>query len=243
MAIDFPNSPTNGQTYTVGSTEWTYDGEKWKVTNNGVTGPQGPQGAQGAAGATGQGVPTGGATGQILSKSSATNYDTGWINPPPGGLALVKSQTIGSAVTSISVTNAFSASYDAYEIIVSGGNASGNIWLSLQLGNSTSGYYWNDYVNYYYGTYHGVGYSTGSSNWPYVFGCTNALGGNIEGHFFIRDPYLNKSTRIHGASAYNAHSHYFIGYHSVQASYTDFTLAAASGNVTGGEIRVYGYAI
>jgi microcystin-dependent protein len=29
MAIDFPNSPTTNQDYTVGTTTWTYDGAKW----------------------------------------------------------------------------------------------------------------------------------------------------------------------------------------------------------------------
>lgn len=32
MAIDFPNSPTTNQTYTVGSKTWTYDGEKWVIS-------------------------------------------------------------------------------------------------------------------------------------------------------------------------------------------------------------------
>jgi hypothetical protein len=31
MAIDFPNTPTLNQTYTVGSRTWKYDGEKWVV--------------------------------------------------------------------------------------------------------------------------------------------------------------------------------------------------------------------
>lgn len=39
MAIDFPNSPSTNQTYTVGATTWTYDGEKWVVTTSGRTGP------------------------------------------------------------------------------------------------------------------------------------------------------------------------------------------------------------
>lgn len=33
MPIDFPNSPTNGQTHTVGSFTWQYDGEKWIAAN------------------------------------------------------------------------------------------------------------------------------------------------------------------------------------------------------------------
>lgn len=42
MPIDFPNSPSNGQEHTVGSTTWVYDGSKWNiktvsaVTNDGM---------------------------------------------------------------------------------------------------------------------------------------------------------------------------------------------------------------
>jgi hypothetical protein len=42
-----------------------------------VTGPTGPTGAQGELG---PGVPVGGATGQVLAKSSSTDYDTGWTD-------------------------------------------------------------------------------------------------------------------------------------------------------------------
>ena len=31
MPIDFPNSPTSGDTYTVGTKTWQYDGTVWKV--------------------------------------------------------------------------------------------------------------------------------------------------------------------------------------------------------------------
>jgi hypothetical protein len=47
MAIDFPNSPTNGQTFTVGSTTWTYDGTKWNKNALTITGPTGPAGGTG----------------------------------------------------------------------------------------------------------------------------------------------------------------------------------------------------
>lgn len=33
MAIDFPNSPTTGQIYTVGGRSWQYDGEKWAIVD------------------------------------------------------------------------------------------------------------------------------------------------------------------------------------------------------------------
>ncbi len=58
----------------------------------GATGPSGapstipgPTGPTGATGAAGVGVPTGGTTGQVLAKTSNTNYDTQWIASPSGG--------------------------------------------------------------------------------------------------------------------------------------------------------------
>src|SRR5262245_19444166 len=45
----------------------------------GTPGPQGPPGPTGPAGV---GVPTGGTSGQVLEKASATDYDTVWANPP-----------------------------------------------------------------------------------------------------------------------------------------------------------------
>jgi hypothetical protein len=51
-------------------------------------GPAGPTGADGNVGPTGPagtGVPTGGDTGQVLTKNSGLNYDTIWSTPSGGG--------------------------------------------------------------------------------------------------------------------------------------------------------------
>jgi hypothetical protein len=45
---------------------------------------RGPAGPTGATGATGAGVPTGGTTGQVLTKTSATDYATAWQAPAGG---------------------------------------------------------------------------------------------------------------------------------------------------------------
>lgn len=42
-------------------------------------------GGAGSAGAPGQGVPTGGSSGQVLAKASATDYDTEWVAQAGGG--------------------------------------------------------------------------------------------------------------------------------------------------------------
>lgn len=57
----------------------------------GATGPQGAQGvkgdtgAQGPQGTAGTGVPAAGAVGQVLTKKSATDYDTQWATAASGG--------------------------------------------------------------------------------------------------------------------------------------------------------------
>jgi len=61
--IDFPNSPSNGDTYTFDGKLWTYDGEKWETSggSKGQKGEPGPGGGEkGEAGATGPTGPTGG---------------------------------------------------------------------------------------------------------------------------------------------------------------------------------------
>jgi hypothetical protein len=52
MAIDFPSSPTNGQTYTSGGTTWVYDSSvpAWNLQNTVISGPTGPTGPTGPAG-------------------------------------------------------------------------------------------------------------------------------------------------------------------------------------------------
>lgn len=64
-------------------------GEQGPTGAKGDTGPQGPQGPKGDAGDTGPqgpagvGVPSGGTTGQVLSK---TEDGTAWTDPPSGGV-------------------------------------------------------------------------------------------------------------------------------------------------------------
>ena len=48
----------------------------------GQTGPEGPQAPQGNPG---QGVPAGGASGQVLAKTSGADYATQWVTPTSGG--------------------------------------------------------------------------------------------------------------------------------------------------------------
>lgn len=55
----------------------------------------GPQGPQGPTGATGAGVPVGGTTGQVLAKTSATDYATAWTSPATGTVTSVAATVPG----------------------------------------------------------------------------------------------------------------------------------------------------
>jgi hypothetical protein len=88
MAIDFPNSPTNGQTFTVDNTTWTYDGVKWNKNATVVEGPQGPTGATGATGpgsftVTGPTAPSSPLIGDVWYNSTTGRtyvyYDSFWV--------------------------------------------------------------------------------------------------------------------------------------------------------------------
>lgn len=72
----------------------------------GPLGPQGPKGDPGATGSTGtagapgpagQGVPTGGSTGQVLTKTTATDYATNWQTPSGGGGGIAEAPNDASA--------------------------------------------------------------------------------------------------------------------------------------------------
>lgn len=83
-------SGENGATYTPAVSEdgmlsWTNDKGLPNPDPVNIKGPQGDPGEDGTDGANGQGVPTGGTAGQILSKNSATDYDTSWIDMPESG--------------------------------------------------------------------------------------------------------------------------------------------------------------
>ena len=88
-SFDFPNSPSNGQTYSANGITFTWNGTAWKRNTGavkgepgstgsqgpqGATGPTGPQGSQGQKGATGAQGPQGpqGATGPQGSTGPST---------------------------------------------------------------------------------------------------------------------------------------------------------------------------
>ena len=154
------------------------------------------------------------------------------------GMWLVKSQAIGTGVSSVTVTDAFSADYDNYKIIVSGGTGNALSNLVMGLGSSVTGYY----GLLQYGTYAGSAYTAAQNNnsiqWDFVGYVTPNY---IQASFDLINPFKTNFTQILNAGwTPTTASGTFQGLHQVAASYSSFTIAAAS-VLTGGTIEVYGY--
>jgi hypothetical protein len=59
MPIDFPNSPTLNELFTVNDQTWRWDGSVWRINEaQGIQGPTGPTGPLGPTGPTGSTGPT-----------------------------------------------------------------------------------------------------------------------------------------------------------------------------------------
>ena len=173
--------------------------------------------------------------GQVLT---AASLNANFTFAAANGLTLVTAQTIGTTVSSVTVTGAFSATYDAYKILITGGAASAQHTMFFKLGSSTTGYYQAQAgVNYSTGVVTGRANSNDSS-WSRA-GAGNANG--LEMIMDINNPFLAKYTYFSSANAQNDEGAQTNGYHGVASSFTDFTVTPSSGTLTGGTIRVYGY--
>jgi hypothetical protein len=159
------------------------------------------------------------------------------------GLRLVKKQTIGSGVSTVTVTNAFSATYENYKILVSGGVASTANYSLVKLGATATGYSQKSwYGSYANNTVAGAGYSSTTSWVGQLKGTTNALNCNFD----LIAPFLTKPTGIdyqtkEYAGGGNVESG--SGFLNDTTSYTDITFTTNTGTWTGGTIYVYGYGI
>ena len=156
------------------------------------------------------------------------------------GLWLVKAQTIGSGVSSVTLTDVFSADYDNYRVIVSGGAASTTNSFNMTFGPTVTGYYLGTTNVVWAGTVSGAGTTNGTSA-GVGFGTTDALSVDLT----ICNPFLAKVTTFYGhnlriETGASGAARSLGGYLNNTTSYTAFTFTATSGTWTGGTVFVYG---
>jgi hypothetical protein len=154
-----------------------------------------------------------------------------------GGLTLIKTQTIGSAVSTVTVSNAFSSTYDNYKITISGGlGSTADANLNLIFGATATGYKYGVTTNTY---------STGTTSFGSATGTFVTVGAiqtnSINMNFDVINPNLAKLTYYGGFMVYTGSAGFTSGYLNNTTQYTDFTISPSAGTLTGGTIFVYGY--
>jgi len=158
-----------------------------------------------------------------------------------GGTASGGVITIGSAVSSVVIANAFSATYDDYYVKIQGGTCSTNVNLRLVLGSTATGYYGSlIYASYAAGTI-ASGFDNNATNFTY---CGVGSTTKNQGIFDIHSPFLAEETSFYMRNAdviTGGNAGTYNGFLNNTTSYTGFTISPASGTLTGGTIRIYGY--
>jgi hypothetical protein len=155
------------------------------------------------------------------------------------GCFLVKTQAVGTGVSSVTVNNAFSADYDNYLVTWSGGTGSTGQLLQFRLDGSTTGY--NNVLMYgsSYATPTPTGGSTNNGNaWGFA-GWSDTNFGYLDIRLF--GPFLSRFTGMANSYMGSTNAGVGSGTHQVAASYTGFILFPNAGTLTGGTIRVYGF--
>jgi hypothetical protein len=159
------------------------------------------------------------------------------------GMVFVKSQTVGTTVSSVTVSDAFDATFDYYKIIYVNGIGSTQAAFRLTLGATAAGYYSSVVL----GRYDSGGVlSGGISNGAYFegVGFSDPNGNLCE--IELSMPFLARKTgckahhwdtRTGGGTGYGFQG----GHLNNTTSYTAFTLTCSSGTITGGTIIVYGF--
>ena len=177
----------------------------------------------------------------LTADSTVSPTGLKWAAPAGGGaLTLISSTVIGTTVSSITVSSAFSSTYENYLITVNGGVASTNLNLNLQLGSTTTGYYgFGFFGNSSSSSLTGDNINNAAAFSYAAQGDTN----NLSGQIYLQNPNLAKATTMYTNATRtggNGMSN-LTGSETSSTQHTAFTLITSTGTVTGGTIRVYGY--
>jgi hypothetical protein len=140
------------------------------------------------------------------------------------------------------VSNAFSADFQNYRIIYTGGVSSGAAQaLNLQLGSATTNYFSGaTFTVYATGANGNVNNNNTLPYFQYAGSCDSTLGTFLTVDLF--NPFdSTRFTGMGGSFIVTDVAGHTGGVHKTNASYTAFTITPGSGSITGGTIRVYGY--
>lgn len=231
------NAVTSVPTYVDGE---VLEASRLNVTNSGIPVFATTVTRDAAFGGTGEKVLAEGQYAYIEASNTTQYYDGAAWQSVGGGLTWVLSQTVGSAVSSVTVSNAFSSSYDNYLVLYQGGSSSATNDIRVTFGATATGYYSSGYyMNFSASTMNGQFINNGA----YISaGRGTTAGNNLRMDVF--GPNLADETIVFINSVGPVTtdvSQINQGFVNNTTQYTAFTLTPSTGTLTGGVIRVYGY--
>jgi hypothetical protein len=151
--------------------------------------------------------------------------------------------TIGTSNTEVVVANAFSATYNNYlvvinDIVMTAGG--GGMRFVLGATTAVTGYYWGVTL---ISIPSGAVIGAVGDNATHVLVGTTTSSNAYSNSFDVLNPFIAKRTTIKGFVGYSELGAAGLGngFHNADTSFTGFILYPATGTLTGGTIRVYGY--
>lgn len=179
----------------------------------------------------------------FLEDSNATQvYDgSNWVSVGASGLVRVGGGALSSSATTFS--DVFSATYDAYQIVLTNLVGSTSVSLTLTFGATTTGYY-GGYVGIANdGTVAGYGANNAAGITRGIRAATTGGGAvvNVQNPFLTQRTFWQVSGRDVNTSA-GSDNALGAGFVDNATSYTAFTLTIGGGTCTG-TCNIYGYTL
>jgi len=174
-------------------------------------------------------------SGEVLTASDTNTYLAN------SGLVYVKEQAVVGSPNSITVTGAFSATYDNYRITFAGAQPSATDSFRLMISSGATA---DHFGTMQYDLFNGA--SSGQirvNNGPSIY-CVLNNAGDKSASFSadIMSPFLAQPTNIFGEGFGRGYYCDFGGQRSNSTSYSSFTiLCDSAGTMTGGIVTVFGY--
>jgi hypothetical protein len=154
------------------------------------------------------------------------------------GLVFIKTVTVGSGVSTVSVSDVFSSTYDNYRVVIGGVDSSAATNLRIQFGSTPNEHYGSLYYDFYGAGATGTDRQANAAN--ILIGVTNTSD-DTSSSFDVCSPNLAKRTTLSGTYDGFAYAGWFGGGVNTTTQYTSFNVLVTTGSLTGGTIKVYGY--
>jgi hypothetical protein len=159
----------------------------------------------------------------------------------PPGLQLIKTQTVGTTVSTVDVTSVFSSDYENYRVVIRNVDAStaGGNFLQIRFNTTGNNHFGSCYYDAYAGNNTGTSRSNGVNGIPI---CVQTTDDDMFVSIDILGPNISsRRTAFSGGYSSGTFAGWCSGIFTATTQLTDFTIFPASGTLTGGTVKVYGY--